>query len=55
MPEQALAQTQNTNQPPSVLDIQALADRVYKLMLQDARVLTARGQQTTRGAATKRR
>ena len=55
MSEEAPAQQQNANQPATKVDVQVLADRVYKLMLEDARTLTARGQQTTRGAGSKRR
>ena len=39
---------------PKAVDIEALAQKVYKLMLEDVRMQKARGQ-NTRGSGTKQR
>jgi hypothetical protein len=51
MPEDA----PNPSSPkPSALDVETLAQKVYKLMLEDIRLQKARGQ-ATRGSGSKQR
>ncbi len=50
MPEDAPA----SNPKPNAVDVETLAQKVYKLMLEDIRLQKARGQ-TTRGSGTKQR
>jgi hypothetical protein len=56
MPEDAPAQAnQAANHKPTAVDVELLAERVYKLMLEEARTLKARGQSQTRGFGSKQR
>ncbi len=50
MPEEAPAQPEQAKP----VDLEALAEKVYKLMLQDARVLQARGQRISKTGSLKR-
>jgi hypothetical protein len=52
MPEEAPAQ--NAASKPNAVDVEVLAQKVYKLMFEDIRLQKARGQ-TTRGLGSKRR
>jgi hypothetical protein len=45
MPEEAPAQ--NAASKPNAVDVEVLAQKVYKLMLEDIRLQKARGQSTT--------
>jgi hypothetical protein len=51
MPENAPA----SNPKSSAVDVETLAQKVYKLMLEDIRLQKARGQSTTRGTGSKQR
>jgi hypothetical protein len=52
MPEDA----PNSSAPkPNAVDVETLAQKVYKLMLEDIRMQKARGQNTTRGSGSKQR
>jgi hypothetical protein len=53
MPEEAPAPASNPK--PNAVDVEILAERVYKLMLEDLRMQKARGQSTTRGSGAKQR
>ena len=50
MPENAPA----SSPKPKTVDVEILAQKVYKLMLEDVRMQKARGQ-TTRGSGSKQR
>jgi hypothetical protein len=52
MPEEAPAQ--NAASKPNGVDVETLALKVYKLMLEDIRLQKARGQ-ATRGSGSKQR
>ncbi len=56
MPEDAPAQAnQDANHKANAVDVELLAERVYKLMREEARMLKARGQSQTRGLGSKQR